>query len=256
MHKPTDLGKNRTGVAMSPIDSKRTIEGAEQGTPGGMPDGRLLAAERLSWAKDAEPVGTMPPPASVKGVAKTALEMIQGHKPTVFIDKLGERLAFERTGTRLYEALMVKLEAGTPHEGGPTMADLEHIRDEELKHFAILRDAIERLGADPTAMTPCADVTAVASLGLIQVLSDPRTTLTQCLDAILIAELTDNDAWLVLADLADGLGFDDLASQFRVALAEEEEHLARVRMWLGTAVRGQAGIAATPEQRPQPTMRT
>ncbi|HVK75838.1 MAG TPA: ferritin-like domain-containing protein [Kofleriaceae bacterium] len=252
MKKPTDIGPNRTGIGTSPIDSKRLVEASEELTPFEGVDGEELESERVEWASAAEPVGTMPPPATLKGAAKTAVQLIKGNKPTIFLDKLGERLAFERTGTRLYEALLIKLQAGTPHAGAPTRDDLEQIRDEELRHFAIVRSAIERLGADPTAMTPCADVNGVLAMGLVQVLSDPRTTLTQCLEAMLVAELADNDGWTMLVDLADGLGFDDLTREFRVALQEEETHLARVREWITTAVEGQAGIAPTP---PRPEAR-
>jgi rubrerythrin len=252
MKKPTDIGKNRTGIATSPFDSKDTVQGAKQGAHQnvntGSLDGARYAAEKLAWSRGADPVGTMPPPLTVKGVAKAAVQMVQGHKPTVFLDKLGERLAFERSGVRLYEALMVKLEAGDPHEGGPTREDLEHIRDDELRHYAIVRDAMRRLGADPTAITPCADVTAVMSLGLVQVLNDPRTTLTQCLEAVLAAELVDNDAWVLLVDLADELGEDDLAREFRNALVQEEIHLEQVRTWIANAVRGQAGVDRTPSR--------
>src|SRR5688500_6762379 len=116
MKKPTDIGKNRTGIATSPIDSARLVDEQQRYAPP-PGDAQALAAERLLWSTDAPPVGTMPPPATVKGVAKTAFQMIQGHRPTVFLDKLGERLAFGRTGTRLYEALLVKFEAAHVHEG-------------------------------------------------------------------------------------------------------------------------------------------
>lgn len=43
----------------------------------------------------------------------------------------------------------------------------------------MLSEAIVDMGGDPTAQTPCADVSAVAAMGLIQVLTDPRTTLAQ-----------------------------------------------------------------------------
>ena len=107
--------------------------------------------------------------------------------------------------------------------------------------MGLLAEALEKLGADPTAMTPCADLTGVTGMGLVQVLTDPRTTLTQALDAILIAELTDVDAWAVLIDLAE---------RFRQAAAEEEVHLERVRGWVLLATLGQTGVAPTP---PQPT---
>lgn len=247
MQKPTDIGKNRTGIAASPIDSRRTEAGAEIDAP--MPtDGYILETERVRWAREAPPLGSVPPPASVKGVVKTALEGVKGHKATVFLDKLGERIAFERTGTRLYEALLAKLEAADVHQGGPTRLNIEKIRNEEREHFALLRDCMIQLGGDPTAMTPSADVIAVASLGWVQVLADPRTTLTQCLDVMLTAELADNDGWSLLIALAEGLGQDELAGRFRTALQQEDEHLVKVRGWINAAVIGQAGVAPTPEQ--------
>lgn len=248
MKKPTSIGRNRTGIASSPIDSRRLVRVTSDSTRDHGIDGVSLAAERLRWSASADPVGTMPPPASLKGAVKTGFEMARGHKPTVFLDKLGERAAFERSGTRLYEALLVKHAAADVHEGGPTREELEHIRDDELRHYAICRDALRSLGADPTVMTPCADVGGVIGLGLVQVLTDPRTTLTQCLEAILIAELADNDAWFLLAEMADDLGNEDLGNKFRLALREEEEHLAMVRGWISTALRGQTGVSPTPRQ--------
>jgi rubrerythrin len=184
-------------------------------------------------------------------MAKTLLEKVQGHKPTVFIDKLGQRLAYERTGVRLYDALLAKYDAATVHDGGPTRAELESIRADEHRHMLIVRDAIAHLGADPTAMTPCADVTGVASLGWIQVLSDPRTTLTQCLDLMLAIEVTDVEGWTMLTDLATSLGFDDLAARFRDASLQEATHAMRMRGWASLAVLGQAGTAQTSVAKPK-----
>jgi hypothetical protein len=183
---------------------------------------------------------------TVKGIAKTIVEKLSGHKPTVFIDKLGERLAFERTGTRLYEALLAKFEAADVHEGGPTREELQRIRDDEHRHVGVIRDAMQQIGADPTAMTPSADVVGVSSLGWVQILTDPRTTLTQCLDVILMAELADSDGWSLLIELSDALGFDDLTQTFRLALIDEEDHLDMVRTWISTALLGQAGVEPTP----------
>jgi rubrerythrin len=240
--KPTHPGTNRTGIATSPIESKKAIDGARAATATPTHDGAALAAERISWSRQVAPVGTMPPPLTVKGVVKSAVQAVKGNHPLVFVNLLAERLAFERTGTRLYEALLPKLEAAHAHPGGPTRDVVELIRDEELKHAAWLANAIESLGADPTAMTPGADITAVASMGLVQVLTDPRVTLTEALQAILIAELTDNDGWLTLVDVAARLGHDEMAEQFQEALAEEEEHLARVRSWLAASIDTQAGL--------------
>jgi ferritin-like protein len=254
---PTDLGANRTGIASSPKDGDKLIEGARQGVPRASFTPASLEAERLSYNDDAEPVGTVPPPASIKGAVKAVGKALVGEKATVLIDQMAGRLAFERTGTRLYEALLTKLQAAGEHPGGPTRTDLEEIRDEELAHAALLADGLVRLGADPTSMTPAADVTAVASEGVLKVVVDARTTLTQSLEAILIAELTDNDAWTMLVNLADKMGQDELAAEFREALLQEEDHLDRVRTWLQDSLEGQAGVAgkapaATPPPAPIP----
>ena len=106
----------------------------------------------------------------------------------------------------------------------------------------LLKGAIESLGGDPTAMTPAADVIGTAGSGWVQVLTDPRVTLTEALKVMLSVELTDNDAWQTLLDLAMGLGQDELADSFRQALEEEDEHLTRVRTWVALALSGQAGV--------------
>src|SRR5690606_32315938 len=137
----------------------------------------------------------------------------------LLLDKIGERIAFERGGTRLYDALLVKAQAALAAgaelptaaealaangedvaslQGAPTesaLQTLERIRNEELEHFHLLCEAMKQLGGDPTAMTPCADAVATASAGLMQVVTDPRTTLAQSLNAMLTAELTDNAGW-------------------------------------------------------------
>jgi rubrerythrin len=113
---------------------------------------------------------------------------------------------------------------------------LQLIHDEEFKHFAMLGEVIMKLGADPTAMTPCADVTAVESVGLMQVVTDPRTNLAQSLHAMLIAELADTAAWELLATLAKELGHAELAARFEEANANEMKHLGMVRMWLTNQV--------------------
>jgi hypothetical protein len=110
----------------------------------------------------------------------------------------------------------------------------------------MVRGAMEELGADPTAITPAADVIGVASSGLLQVVTDPRTTLPQSLDALLTAELTDNDGWQMLIELARIYGKEDLVTRFQIAKAAEEVHLAEVRRWLTveTSLEAQRDLAA------------
>jgi rubrerythrin len=236
MKNATDIGMNRTGMASAPLHSKLMKAGASlmESTPrAGL---RALAAAQAEYAPTAEPVGTMPPPASLRGASATLLQALRGEKATVFIDKLGERLAFERTGTRLYEALLAKLNARGGFEGGPSRRDLETIHGEELAHFHMLEEIAVQLGSDPTVQTPSADVGAVASMGLPQVLADPRTDLLQGLEAIAIAELTDNSCWENLSALARLVRMDELAERFDEAIEREHEHLERVSSWIAAGL--------------------
>jgi len=239
MRFDTATGMNRTGIGLSPIDAKELIEAASRTSP---PPGGPEAADvvRASYAADAEVLGSMPPPTTLRGAGAAAVEMLKGERLPAFTDKLGERLAFERTGTRIYEAILAK---SMDAQDEPRVADIDELRrfhDQERQHFDLLREAVIKLGGDPTAVTPSADVAAVASTGIVQVVSDPRTTVAQCLSALLITELADHDGWTLLARLADDLGYDELAASFRQALAEEAHHLARVRAWVTGATLAEA----------------
>jgi rubrerythrin len=214
MQLTTEVGMNHSGMVIAP-DSEKMLENTElTKTNGG--DESDLAKLRLQYAKEAEPVGSLPEPQQT-GVAR------------VLMDKLGERLAFERAGTRLYDALMVKCAADASKI--VSSKEIKHIRDEEAVHFALLGAAIQSLGGDPTAQTPCADVTGVEGQGLMQVVNDPKTTVAQALHAILVAEMTDNAAWEELIELTEQAGNEDLVARFTKAREEEQEHMEKVQGW-------------------------
>jgi hypothetical protein len=217
------------------------VHTAEMYAPGSS-DGEHIATVRALYDAHALPIGTMPPPSSLKEATVTAVEMLKGNKALVFMDKLGARLGFERTGARLYEALMPRLEAGPTWEGGPTLQEVQRIHVDELQHFLLLRQCIEELGGDPTVQTPSADVSATASLGVVQVLGDPRVSLRHALHGILVAELVDNEGWSALVELATSLGHEQHAQRFQAAQLAEEQHLLRVRAWLRTAVLSEANM--------------
>jgi hypothetical protein len=238
-------GWNRTGIVTAPVMAREMAEGAAAAAPSSEGGPEALALSRAEYIREGSPVGSLPPPpVSVKGAVE-GLAQVVGMTTGVatLMDKLSERLAFERTGTRLYDALIGKCEALGEPTPGPSLAQLRQIREEELRHFLLVNRAITSLGGDPTVMSPCADTVTVASLGLLQVLTDPRTNVAQSLQAILTAELTDNDGWLLLINLAEELGHADLAAEFRGALANEEKHLATVRGWLEEQVMAQAQAA-------------
>lgn len=235
MAKTAELGKNRTGIDMSPMHSERMISGAKELTPASSGDGLEAMAEiDRQYLLEADPVGSVPMPGTLRGALKTGAKKATGKNPELFLNKLGQRLAFERSGVRLYESVITRAEiADEMHPAGPVTTDeLQHIRDEEMEHFRLVSDVMESLGADPTAETPDADVIGVASMGIQKVLNDPRTTMAQCLEMLLTLELTDNAAWELLIRLAEEMGLKDASEQFQRALEQEKEHLMTVRSWL------------------------
>jgi rubrerythrin len=229
------VGMNRTGVQMSPIDSKAMLEddGSVRGEGG---DEAASAELRSAYIADADGVGSVPLPATVTGAVNMGVAMLKGDSPQILLDKLGERLAFERTGTRLYDALITKCEVMLDDEISMTIDDLEAIRADEARHFLMLSDAIESLGGDPTSQTPSADMVGVEALGLVQVLNDPRTSLAQSLHAIVTAELSDKAGWETLIALADEHELSDMVNDFTLALDQEREHLALVQTWYEEAI--------------------
>lgn len=237
--KPTELGPNRTGIAISPLDAQQMLEASEATKVDG--GGPSLADVRHAYAAAAPPVGTVPPPANLKGLGTSIMQRLKGHNANALIDKLGERLAFERTGVRLYEALKIKVghSAGPP----PSIGDVEAIREEEFAHFRLVDKSLREIGADPTTVTPSADVIGVASSGALKVVTDPNTTLAQALNAMLMVELTDTAGWELLIPLARSYNLSEMADAFERALLTEEEHARKVKRWLAERTKTDAGVA-------------
>src|SRR5215207_8048014 len=229
---------NRTGMQTSPELAEEIIEGANSATPSSEGGAEDIAEYRVDYIAEGFPIGSMPMmPASEEGEAEE-----EEAGMAVFLDKLSERLAFERMGTRLYEALLNKCDTLGEETPGPTLEDIEHIGSEELEHFLLINRTITELGGDPTVQSPCADMAGVASMGIMQVLTDPRSSMAQCLQAMLTAELTDNAGWELLIQLADNLGYEEMSKEFESALVNEQEHLQNVRTWLSESVMESAQV--------------
>ena len=216
-------GANKTGVSRDPDLSLEMITGMDEFPPSSTGDGQEAARLRITVAGEGGPFASMPP-----ATAKIARK---GETLALLIDKLGERLQFERSGVRLYAALISKLDAYGTFPGGPSRGDLVEILEDEREHFELLWNALRDVGADPTVMTPSAAFAATSTRGIASLCLDPRTNLLQCLEAALVIELTDNECWDALLELAENAGMSELARLCEQALANEQEHLDNVRRW-------------------------
>lgn len=239
METRTELGLNRTGLQMSPIDSAAMTEGAAA-LASQMPNRGLRQdlALRQAEAADADALGSVPLPLTVTGVVKSGADLLTGNRMQVLMDKLGERLAFERGGVRLYETLIAKCQV----TAGELAPQLMAFRDQEAQHLQLVAEAIRQLGGDPSAQTPCADLVGVQALGFVQAMNDPRTSFLQSLHVMLNAELIDNAGWELLIQLAQATGHPALVEKFEVALAQEAEHLRTLRGLTAQLTLGDARI--------------
>jgi rubrerythrin len=230
------MGMNKTGVQMSPLQTKHMLDDDNVLTRGQPGDETQMAELRQSYITGADGFGSIPVPGTMKGMASVALDMLKGDNPKVLIDKLSERLAMERTATRLYDALLTKLPVVNEGKISITLEDVASIRGDEARHALLIRDAIASIGGDPTAMTPSADNAGVEAMGLVQVLSDPRSSLAQSLHALLTAELSDGVGWETLIALAHEHGQRDMADGFGEALLQERKHQLMIQAWYEEAI--------------------
>lgn len=259
MHTHTEIGHNRTGLPASrqpPTrgDDATTAAPADNpadATPdadGGPPE-RADLALKIEYACEADALGSMPPPSTLTGALKSGVDLLTGKRPQVLLDKLGERLAFERGGVRLYDALLVKC-AGAADAGEGLAAhelDLLHaFRQQEADHAALLVEVLDHLGADPTVQTPCADLVGVESAGLVQAMNDPRTSLAQALHVMLDAELIDNASWELLIELAESAGHTAVAQRLETGLEAEAGHLKTLKALAVRLTLADAGVAGAP----------
>jgi ferritin-like protein len=242
MEARTHMGQNRTGIQMSPLDAAAMESGFDE-FPVDETEARQDIQVRMDYVEEAGGLGSIPVPGSVKGVVKSGVDMLKGKRPQVLVDKLGERLAFERGGVRLYDTLLAKCDCAADMLEADELSRLRDFRNEEAQHFEMLCEALVDLGADPTAQTPCADLVGVESMGLVQAMNDPRTNLVQALHVMLDAELLDNTGWEMLIELATDCGHDSLAERFETALTQEAKHLAHVRQLVTRLTMKEASIA-------------
>lgn len=235
MKDETKIGVNYTGIHMSPLDSVDLIYITEKTTPdvkGGLED---LTKAREEFIEESECIGSVPIPGTLRGAVNKALDALTNNNMVMYLDKLGERIAFERTGARLYDALIAKMD--TVYGSNKAIMDtLRQFHNEEIEHFKIAVTALEELGGDATALTPCADVSSVASEGVLKVITDPSTNIMQSLQAMLIAEMTDTASWELLIKLAHQVNQVDFIDQFERAFEEEKIHTQTIKQWLENKV--------------------
>jgi rubrerythrin len=229
MKDSAEFGLNKTPTQLHPIMTQSMLDGCEEFPPHAEDLSMDAFTMRKSYIENNEQLGAVPMPSTLKGAVSTGLQALTGNSPSILIDKLGQRLAFERSGVRLYDALITKCKSAEPVLD---ISTLEQFRNDEAEHFALVKDCIVSIGGDPTAQTPCADSSGVAAMGIMQLLNDPRSSIPQCVEAVLMAELADSAAWELLVELANEAGLDEYVDRFQQASLTEDHHMQTIKDWL------------------------
>ena len=137
------------------------------------------------------------------------MENLGKMNPEKVIDVLGERLAFERSGVKLYDAILKKVKASRHTQLKKLVHELEEHRDQEEEHAEWCAEQIRALGGDPDEKTERALLVEIEAQGLEEVIFGDAP-LSQMFHALNTAELADNGGWALLVGLADQAGDEEV----------------------------------------------
>jgi bacterioferritin (cytochrome b1) len=144
------------------------------------------------------------------------------------IDLLTERLTFERSAVRLYDAIVNDMQRSQNPEVARMLSPMKQHRDQEKEHVTWLEAQIRGIGGDSQGKTEMSDLITAESAGIEKVITGDHDLVHQ-MHALLTAELVDNSGWELLLELADDADDPEARKEFRKRLHEEEEHLIFMR---------------------------
>ncbi len=152
------------------------------------------------------------------------------------IDLLSERLAFERSGVKLYDTLHARLRVAKDPALKALLEQVEHNRDEEQ---------IRALGGDAHTPTERSVLARAESEGVERVMRRDDS-IPHDFHALLTAELADNAGWDLLVQIADEFGDSAAKKEFEKRLREEEQHLLFVRKTLLELTKQEVSVPQPP----------
>ena len=154
-------------------------------------------------------------------------KLAQKNKDKV-IDMLSERLQFERSGVKLYDAVIQKMQSSREPVVAKMLDQMQEHRDQEKEHEEWLEECIRQLGGDDKQLSEKAKLVQRESKGIEEVIQRDAE-IPHLFHALLAAELVDNAGWDLLVQIADECDDTKAKRDFKKRLHEEEEHLILIR---------------------------
>jgi bacterioferritin (cytochrome b1) len=157
------------------------------------------------------------------------MHKLAARNAAMVLDLLSGRMVFERTGVKLYDSIIHKIDRRGEERYHVLLPTLRHHRDEEQEHAEWLSDQIRMLGGNPEEKTDFAELEAEESTGIQSVMLDGHNKVPHLIHALLSAELADNAGWDLLVKLAGDAGDGEARREFMKRMAEEAKHLVFIR---------------------------
>lgn len=142
------------------------------------------------------------------------------------MDKLLERLRFEKSGVELYDLVLEHVDGELP---GDMLQTLREHRAEEAAHMEMLARHVLDLGGDPGAETPSVRVVEENAERLAAIVRSEKAKPIHRLQCLLDAELEDSVSWDLLVALAREAGSSEMRKDFAQAERREIEHVRDTR---------------------------
>lgn len=161
-------------------------------------------------------------------VANQNVAIVRDRRSSVLLRLLVTRLAVVRDGAAALQAFVAAGPVAPDAAPGlPSRADLERLRDAQLRRAALLERAIREIGGQPARA-----LRAVGTGPLAIHWNDDELSPCHTLERVLAGPLRDDDAWLVLADLANEAGCHELSVWLARAAADHDHDRASVVRWV------------------------
>jgi rubrerythrin len=157
------------------------------------------------------------------GLGQAVLSTLDTMRPSLLSERLIDRLDSAQERVALLTAALTKAVAA--RDEGQLL--LERMRSDERLHCEVLRRHLVRLGFDPAFAPPSRE--GGDAKRILQIITNPRTSVSQALCALLGAALAGVGDWQTLARTAREAHEEGMAAEFEAIRAVAETHVHRIR---------------------------